>query len=179
MVETKEFAILFKKIIINEEIEEFIPIKVIEGNYNYEDKWFTDEDDIPYLHIEITPSRTVGYACRTKIELMKNSLSEESVEKIKNEIYEYSKKFTYQRDKTRNEPIIATDKETGSEYLFEDLDNFEEYNDYSKESDYETNDIRDMTPLEIEEQIKKTIKGQDQAIKKLLWHYGQQLILEN
>lgn len=170
MVEKKEFAIIFRKKNISDEITEFIPMRVIEGMYNQEDNYFNDtKDGVAYLHMEITPSSTVGYGCRTTIEVIKDSISNESLEKIKAEMLEYANQFTYTRDLTRSEFIIAVNKETGDEKLFEDIDNMPESIDNRKQSLNSGNgDILDMTPLEIESEIRKTIKGQDEAIRKIV-----------
>lgn len=170
MVEKKELAILFRKKNISDEITEFIPMRVIEGMYNKEDNWFNDtKDGIAYLHMEITPSTTVGYACRTTIEVIKDSISKESIEKIKSEMLEYAKQFTYTRDLTRNEFIIAVNKENGDESLFTDIDNMPEEIENKRQSlNSGDGDILDMTPIEIEDAIKKTIKGQDEAVRKIV-----------
>ena len=128
MVEKKEFVILFIKKNINEFETEFIPHKVIEGMYDKENNWFYDtKDGIQYLHIDVTPSTTVGYGCRTTLEIVKDSLSEESIEKIKKEMLDYANQFVYKRDLSRNEFIVTTNKKTGEERLFEDADNMPEF----------------------------------------------------
>ena len=119
MVEKKEFVVLFIKKKIDESVTEFIPHRVVEGIYDKENNWFNDtKDGIPYLHIDITPSSTVGYGLRTTIELKKESISKELLESIKKEILDYAKKFTYQRDLSRDEYIIATNKENDDQSLF-------------------------------------------------------------
>lgn len=169
MVEKIELAILFRKKNISEEITEFIPMRVIEGTFDKENNWFNDtKDGIPYLHIEITPSSTVGYACRTTIEIMRDSVSKEALEKIKEDMLNYANQFTYRRDLSVNEFIIATHKETSAESLFEDKDNMPEYQPRKDTFIPGTGDILDMTPSEIEDAVKKTIKGQDEAIRKIV-----------
>jgi len=170
MVEKIELAILFRKRNISDEITEFIPIKVIEGTYDKENDCFNDtKDGIVYLHMEITPSTTVGYACRTTIETSKNSISEESIKKIKEEILEYATKYTYTRDLLSSEFIIAVNKETGDESIFEDIDLIAGYeNDQKEKHKTGIGDILEMTPLEIEQGVRKTIKGQDEAIRKIV-----------
>lgn len=171
MVEKKEFVILFIKKKISEVVTEFIPHRVVEGIYDKENNWFNDtKDGIPYLHIDITPSSTVGYGCRTTIELKKDSISQQSIELIKKEILDYANKFTYIRDISKNECIIAINKETGDESLFEDADNVPEFTKKNKNGLLNTGfaDILDITPQDLEEEIKETIKGQDKAVRKIV-----------
>ena len=171
MVEKKEFVILFIKKNISEVVTEFIPHRVVEGIYDKENNWFNDtKDGIPYLHIDITPSTTVGYGCRTTIELKKESISQESIEVLKKEILDYANKFTYVRDTSKNDYIIAINKETGDESLFEDVDNIPEFTKSNKSGLFNTGfaDILDITPKDLEEEIKETIKGQDEAVRKIV-----------
>lgn len=166
MVEKKEFVVLFRKIEIDKTIEEFIPIQVIEGKYNKKEEWFEDDKKVRYLHIDMKlPNNVVGYGGRTTIEIMKDSLSTSSIEKIKEEMLKYAKKFTYRRDFSQNECIIATDKSNGNQYLFEDVDNVNEQQQEEKEADTDIKLL--LTPYEIENKIKTTIKGQDEAIRKI------------
>lgn len=171
MVEKKEFVILFIKKKISEAITEFIPHRVVEGIYDKENRWFNDtKDGIPYLHIDITPSTTVGYGCRTVIELKKDSISQDGIEILKKELLDYANKFRYERDISKNECIIAINKENGDETLFEDIDNVPDFTKTNEQNLSNTgfDDILDITPQELEEKIKGTIKGQDKAIRKIV-----------
>ena len=83
MVEKIELAIVFTTRHINDELIEYTPIRVIEGTYDKENNWFNDtKDGTPFIHIDVPSPNKIGYACRTTIEIMKDSLSEESIEKI-------------------------------------------------------------------------------------------------
>ena len=169
MVEKKEFAIIFIKKKIDEVITEFIPYKVIEGTYDKENNWFNDTTDVlAYLHIEITTHTTMGYGYRTTIELMPNSISEEAIEKIKQEILDYAKQFKYVRDLSRCDFITVTNIETGETELFKDIDNMPEFLQNKKANSSGEDDLLLKRPEDIEEQIKKTIKGQDEAIEKIV-----------
>lgn len=171
MVEKKEFVILFIKKKISEAITEFIPDRVVEGIYDKENNWFNDtKTGIPYFHIDITASTTVVYGCRTIIELKKDSISQDGIEILKKEILDYANKFRYERDISKNECIIAINKENGDETLFEDIDNTPDFNKTNKQGSSNTNvdDILDITPQELEEKIKETIKGQDKAVRKIV-----------
>ena len=170
MVEKIELAIVFITRHPSDEIIEYTPIRVIEGTYDKENDWFNDtKDGVTYLHIDVPSPTNVGYACRTTIEVMKDSLSEQSIEKIKEDMLDYAKQFTYTRDRSRNDCIVAQNKETKDEYLFEDIDTYpEELSQKSGSLNMGDNEILLMTPKEIEDQVKRSIKGQDEAIRKIV-----------
>lgn len=169
MVEKKEFVILFIKKKLDEARTEFIPYKVVEGTFDAENNWFNDtEDGLTYIHIENTPSTTIGYGCRTTIELKKDSISQISINKLKEEILEYAKKYQYLRDISKGEFIIATDPITGYETLFEDIDNTPTFKNNNGLLNTGFDCILDITPIELEEKIKTTIKGQDAAVRKIV-----------
>lgn len=171
MVEKKEFVILFIKKKLDEARTEIIPYRVVEGTYDKENNWFNVlEDGLAYIHIEITPSSTIGYGCRTTIEFKKDSISQNGINKLKEEILEYAKKFKYIRDISKSEYIIATNIETGSDSLFEDIDTINELKSSQKNEPFNNGfaNILDITPYELEQQIKSTIKGQDEAIRKIV-----------
>lgn len=171
MVEKKEFVILFIKKKLDEVRTEFIPYKVVEGTYDEENNWFNDtENGLSYLHIEITPSTTMGYGCRTIVEFKKDSISQISINKLKEDILEYAKKFKYIKDISKSEYIVATDPKTGYESLFEDIDNSPTFKPKKNNGSLNTgfDDILDLTPMELEQKVKATIKGQDNAIRKII-----------
>ena len=171
MVEKKEFVILFIKKKLDEARTEIIPYKVVEGNYDAENNWFNvPEEGVTYLHIEITPSTTIGYGCRTTIELTKDSISQTSIDKLKEDILEYAKKFKYERDISKSEHIMVTDLETGTQTLFQDVDNKHNFKSNNQSGLLNSGfmDILDITPQELEQKIKETIKGQDEAIRKIV-----------
>jgi len=170
MVEKIELAIVFITRHPSDEIIEYTPVRVIGGTYDKENDWFNDtKDGVTYLHIDVPSPTNVGYACRTTIEIMKDSLSEQSIEKIKEDMLDYAKQFTYTKDRSRNDCIIAQNKETKDEYLFEDIDTYpEELPQKSGSLNMGDNEILLMTPKEIEDQVKRSIKGQDEAIRKIV-----------
>ena len=170
MVEKIELAIVFKTLHINDDVKEFLPIKVIVGTFDKDNNWFNDtKEGEVYLHIDVPSPKNTSYACRTTIEMMKESLSTDSIEKIKQEMFDYAKQFTYIRDRERNDFIIAKHKETGDEAVFEDIDNMPEFiKEKNGPSISGDNEILLMTPKEIENQVKRSIKGQDEAIRKIV-----------
>lgn len=162
MVETKEFVVVFRNEKTENDLIKFIPTKVIEGNYNDEFFWFVDKDGLTYAHIEDVPDGVLGYAHRTTIKYNKNTISEEYIENLKNELLKNVEMYDYIADLKRG-CIIATHKENGNEYLIED-DDYEEKIDDEEYKEIELN----LTPLELENKVKETIKGQDEAIRKIV-----------
>lgn len=170
MVEKKEFVILFIKKKISEFVTEYIPHRVVEGEFDEDNNCFNVlEEGIAYLHIDVTPSTTIGYGCRTTVEFQKDSISHDSINKIKEETLNYAKKFKYVKDEEKNDYIVATNIETKDEVLFEDVDNIQTLKK-SKNGSFNTglDNILDLTPLELENKIKETIKGQDEAVRKIV-----------
>lgn len=167
MVEKIELAVVFIAKNPNDEITQFIPTRVIEGMYDKDNNWFVDTTDgISYLHLDIVYGKQVGYGCRTVIEIMKDCISKEVIEELKDELFSYVNQFNYIRDKSRGDMIISIKKGTSEENIFKDLDSIPEY--LPNKTKRGSGDILDMTPLEIETEIKKTIKGQDDAIRKIV-----------
>lgn len=167
MVERVELAVVFIAKNPNEEITQFIPTRVIEGTYDKENNWFNDTiDGVTYLHLEIVHGKQVGYGCRMVIDTMKGSVSPDRINELKDELFNYVNQFNYIRDKSRGDTIITIKKGTSEENIFKDLDSIPEY--LPNKSKRGSGDILEMTPLEIETEIKKTIKGQDAAIRKIV-----------
>lgn len=164
MVEKKEFAIIFENELNDDNTMTFTPVRVIEGKFDSEYSWFLDsEEKIPYIHIEQAPEHVLGFANRVIINFDKYSISKEKLEAIKKELLENAKEYVYATNPI-NDCVIATHKVTGDEYL---VDNYED--EITKETKNEQAEIElTMTPLEIESKIKETIKGQDEAVRKIV-----------
>lgn len=175
MVVTKEFAVLFKRKRL-EEGEEFIPYKVIAGRYHEYDDWFIDSSDIPYNHIAQPTMSGTGYGSRVAIEKEEEFFTEENIKKIKADLLDYVKLFTYTRNTKINHYIVCKRKDGTEEILFEDLDTNELYKLYEKygnhvgndDNDDEYNDKITMKPIEICDKVKSTIKGQDKAVETIV-----------
>ena len=165
MVEKKEFAIIFENELNDDNTKTFIPKKVVEGKYDSEYSWFLDsEEKLPYIHIEGAPEHVLGFANRVIINFDKYSITKEKLEEIKQQLLENAKEYIYKTNAI-NECVIATHKVTGNEYL---VDNYED-EITEKEIEEQKTDIKlTMTPLEIESKIKETIKGQDEAVRKIV-----------
>ena len=189
-----EFAIVFnRKKTDNEFIEEFIPVRVVEGYYYDEEEFFVDVNQNVYSHIaELTEVGNV-YGIRTNaIEIMKNN-EKFTIVGIKKGILDKALKYQYFKntdiDSKEYGVVMMRDKETGEVGIFRDKDSDKFYEVYlldeqgkPKEEVTKDKDIKEekierekvpvYTPNEIITEIKKTIKGQDEAIEKivtLLW----------
>lgn len=164
MVEIKEFAVIFRNELTENGMMKFIPMNLVEGKYDPEYKWFVSTEGITYIHIEDVPENVLGYAYRIGFKFPKESLTEEEFNALKEELMNKIKKFEYIKD-PNNDCVIAIDKETGNEYLVENEDDEiipQKSNDTGK--DIELN----LTPLELENKVKETIKGQDEAVRKIV-----------
>ena len=183
---TKEFAILFKRVKKTDTVTEFVPFKVIEGTYVEEDRWFMDNDEIVYPHIAEPMYSGIGYAGRTTDTTLEKDATEEYYEYYKNEQLTRASEYIYIRDTSKDYYITIVDKETYANYVMEDDDTEEIYKQYDEEenngfvitvkregeateNEVEKNEPKmDKTPLEIKKEIIKTIRGQDEAVEKIV-----------
>ena len=188
-----EFASIFnRKKTEDELVEEFIPVRVVEGYYYEEEETFVDVNQNVYSHIaELTEVGNV-YGIRTNaIEIMKAN-EKFTIVGIKKGILDKALKYEYYKNNDIDSKdfgvILMRDKETGEVGVFRDKDSDKYYEVYlldnkeKKESPKENADENEepiervkadnYTPAELISEIKKTIKGQDEAIEKivtLLW----------
>ncbi len=164
MVEKKEFAVIFENTLNDDNTKTFIPLRVVEGKYESENAWFlSTEEKIPYMHIEETDHNVLGFANRIIINFDKYSITKEKLEVIKKELLENAKEYEYKTN--INECVIATHKVTGDEYL---VDNYEDEEPKEQGKEAKANIEITLTPLEIENKVKETIKGQDEAVRKIV-----------
>jgi len=172
MVVRKEFAVLFKRNKKDEYIDEFIPYTVVEGRYHEYDDWFIDLNDMTYTHIAQPTVSGIGYGSRAVIEKEEEFFTEEKVEKLKEDILDYAKLFTYERNSKHTYYIVSKRIDGSEETLYEDMDTDELYELHEKyseeEPDEEYNDKITMKPAEICNQVKATIKGQDKAVETIV-----------
>lgn len=182
---TKEFALLFKRVKKTETITEFVPFKVIEGTYVEEDGWFMDAGEVVYPHIAEPMYSGIGYAGRTTDTVLEKDATEEYYEYYKTEQLNHASEYIYIRDTSKDYYITIIDKQTYNNYIMEDDDTERIYNQYDEEENngfvitvkseeeakveeekYEPK--MDKTPLEIKNEITKTIRGQDEAVEKIV-----------
>ena len=203
--EINEFAIIFKrkqKEIEYELVEEFIPYKVVEGYYHETEDCFIDSEGNVYSHMASMDEIGNVYACRRNIAETINCdfNTNRTIGQIKNNILTFANTHEYYKgidesskeygiikikNKGNGKISIFEDKDTSMYYeLYETIQNSPE--DIPKENPKEIKESPNKlpeekksyeTPIELIDEIKKTIKGQDEAIETivtLLWmkhHY--------
>lgn len=178
MVEQKELVTLFKIKKLDDDIETLIPFEVIEGTYNEENCTFITDDETVYLHIEEAESNNFGYARRllTNINIDAEPNSVDSIEFIKERKLNTDKNYKYFRFTKEINKIYLKDKYSYTPQVMVDEDSKK----YKENTENETNEKESnpgylgikKTPKEIYEAVRKTVKGQDEAIKTIatcLW----------
>lgn len=190
-----EFAVIFIRQKNEEDLtEEFIPVKVVEGYYYEEEECFVDSEQNVYPHIANLVDFGNVYGCRYNIlNLIKNN-QEASIANIKKSILESIQKFRFFKHIDEDAPdfgiVTMLNKETNENLVFGDEDSDKYYKIYETAEEaqaaksaseekiteetptIEREKVDNYTPADIIEEIKKTIKGQDEAIEKivtLLW----------
>ena len=188
-------------------VEEFIPYKVVEGYYYDLDDLFIDSEGNIYSHIASTASVGNVFAGRRSIYETIKLNPNRSISQIEKNVLNFAKSHEYYKnvDESSAEYSIVKikNKETGKISRFEDKDTPMYYEIYStliaatevskeniKKSEISSHsDNKDKqnsskstikkyeTPLELINEIKRSIKGQDEvieAIATLIWmkyHY--------
>ena len=183
MVVKKEFAILYKREQKPDNTELFIPFKVIEGTYNETDNWFIDENDIAYTHIAEPATSGICYANRVIFEEDESVYNEEFTKKVITGLIDLANKVILTRNINNDYYINLKVKETGEDCIFMDNDTAKIYEQYQEAIDRNQEEIYNreinMTPKEIVSEITKTIKGQDEAIKKIVTSIWTMVNFEN
>ena len=181
MVEQKELVTLFKIKQLDEDYEALIPFAAVEGIYNEENCTFMTPDGLVYPHIEETIYPNIGYANRTITEI-DTSLEKDEFGSLDFEFerklnMDNSKKYLrlskepdriYIKSNYMNGLQILMDEES-KRYKEQQLKNEESSNQNKLERNISNGYIGiDKTPKEICDLVKKTIKGQDEAIKTIV-----------
>lgn len=178
MVEQKELVTLFKIKKLDEEYEALIPFAVVEGIYNEENYTFMTKDGIVYPHIEETIYPNIGYANRTITEI-DMSIEKDEFGSID---FEMERKFNMDNAKKYlrissepNKIYIKSNFMDGLQILLdEESKSYQEQQLKNEETSNKERNIQngyigiDKTPKEICDLVKKTIKGQDEAIKTIV-----------
>lgn len=191
-----EFAIILNRVKTNYEmVEQFVPVRVVEGYYSEDEECFVDVNQNVYSHI--ASLSTVGnvFLGRTPIMEVLGQYKDMPLVKIRQKILSDLLKYEFFKnvDETSDEycHVKSRDKETGKVYLFtdKDTDMYYEMFDKTKSISGESEEIpkenttdsktpveskkeAELTPNEVMKAIKRTIKGQDEAIETivtLLW----------
>lgn len=179
-----ELAVIFNRLkATNDKVESFVPVKVVEGYYCEEEKCFIDSEQNVYSHITSTSKIGNVFASRIDIIEILNEYKDLSINKLKEQLLIGMMKYDYIKniDETAEEycQIKAHDRETNEVVVFCDKDT--PSLDETEESQVTTSKVKaiekkvneeDLTPNDIANQIKKSIKGQDEIIDKiatLIW----------
>jgi len=191
MVEKKEIVTLFKIKKLDEEYEALIPFGVVDGTYNEENCTFMTPDGIVYQHIEEATYPNIGYAKRTIVDIDNDAKENDftSIDFAFERKFNTDTAFKYLRFiKEPNTIYIKSKFSNGLKTLIdEDSKKYKENNDKIKEKQIVNSNQTerknnknyddkiqsgylgiDKTPKEICELVKKTIKGQDEAIKTIV-----------
>lgn len=178
MVEQKELVTLFKITKLDNDIETLIPFEVVEGTYDEENCTFITDDGTVYLHIEEAEYNNFGYARRllTNINIDAEPNSVDSIEFIKERKLNTEKNYKYFRFTNERNKIYLKDKYSYTPQVMVDEDSKKYKENEDKELDESDSKPRylgiNKTPKEIYEEVRKTVKGQDEAIKTIatcLW----------
>ena len=173
MVVKEELAVLFERKIIDEENEEFIPCDVVSGEYNPINDMFVDSEGIGYFHIADRNASGICYAYRGDYEFEYNDSISDEIEKIKNNMFNHALEYDYIRDKGEGDYILTGKiEEDGDKILFTDIDTYKYYIKYDKEVE-EVENVSyeakiDGHPIDIKNKVTETIRGQDEAIERII-----------
>lgn len=173
MVEDKEIAVLFKRRIIDEYNEEFIPYKTVIGTFNEFDHWFIADNGIAFPHMTEPIMSGICYGNRYKLSEYSNNITKEKLLDIKKDLMAYSNMFIYKRNRDRSFYVLTFDKETLTEAVFYDKDTNYTYSQYDKYSldEFDISENRSIlsyTPESLTNKVLETVKGQDDAVKKIV-----------
>lgn len=190
-----EFAVILNRTKSQFElVEQFVPVRVVEGYFYEDEECFIDADQNVYSHIASLSTIGNVFLGRTSIIEILNKYKDMPLTKIKQKILSDLSKYEFFKnvDETSDEycHIKMRDKETGDIYLFSDKDTVIYYEMYSElnqgkniskehpkeitnnSTTIEREEKASLTPDDIIKLVKNTIKGQDEAIETivtLLW----------
>ena len=197
-----EFAVIFKRVYMDEDslVEEFVPAKVVEGYYYPDEEFFIDSEQNVYSHMASMEEVGNVYAARQSIAKLIKIDERLSVAQVKERILESVKRYAFYKnvdscsddynrikikDKSSGEINYFADKDTdyfyelyrgAKNYLTNGYKSENKENDEPREEKEQPMAIKEpektLTPDEIINEVKKTIKGQDEAIETIttvLW----------
>ena len=198
MVEVKpeDVAIIFEKEINEEGFVVEYPVDVVEGYYNEDDDRFVDTYLYTYSHLTRCEDGR-AFACRTKISDLCFEYPDKSLNEIKDLFFAEYNKYTFCHAFYKDEPVILmANLETNENKILMDIDtienlmcicdnddiddlmeNFRENKDeildeclFNNENKIESvSELKNkINPHNLYKEVKKTVKGQDEAIKKIV-----------
>ena len=154
-----ELVTIFKIERLNDKLEQLIPIEVIPGFYDEDEESFIAEDDTVYKHLEQVKYPSVGYFGRRPLYEDEDDdieITDEEIEKTARKQLNYYLDYIYIRHTDHPGKIFSMTPGEDIERIY-DID--------TKSS---SKNIEIDIPKEIEKQVKKTIKGQDEAVRKIV-----------
>jgi len=200
--EINEIAIIFKRKKSEYElVEEFIPYKVVEGYYYENDDCFIDSEGNTYPHMASTVEVGNVFAGRRSLYETLKLNTNRSLPQINRIILDTAKTCEYYKNvdesseeyniikiKNKEKGTLSNfnDKDTDIYYqMYNEIKSYQEHNkedntiDKNTQQQVENNNNNNSysTPFELIAEIKKNIKGQDEAVETivtLLWmkyHY--------
>ena len=159
MVEDRVIVTIFEIKRLNADIEELIPSKMVCGELDLNENMFIADDDV-YPHINDVTSDKGGFALRSLIRVEKDA-SAGAYDEVVDVLFKHVSSSKYYRfSADRNKVYIVSD---GVVSLLDDVDDISKY-----ENNDDSYEIELPSPAALEEEIKKTIKGQDEAIRKIV-----------
>lgn len=189
MTKYYELAIIFRKTVQEEDYVEYIPIKIVEGMYDEENRLFIDKNGRKYQHI-ITNPNNYGFLYRDNISDYKKNHPHLTIPLIKALILNSAKKQIYLYSEQKNHvPLILMKKKNIEENYKLTIDkdilhyyseNFPEmYNMLSSKVEVQSNDKEEKQKSPAEPHIELDINrmyaelidnviNQDEPIRKIL-----------
>lgn len=202
-VEVSEVAVIFEPIMDKEGFIKFYPVSVNEGYFDEEYEKFIDENLYTYEHFVDFPEGK-SFALRADIATLYKNNPDKTLNEIKQDILNNLRKYDYYIDYYEEQGLlIQEDKETGKltivldddtfdrcSFIFDTVDDIKEYedklngiekektkeNEINKEEKSINKEVK-ISPHKLYKEIKKTVIGQDDAIKQIvttIWenYYG-------
>lgn len=177
----EDIAIIFRRQISTDGNEVFKPIKVVEGYYDETDDWFIDKAGNGYHHITDYFESGNVFACRQKISDIVSKAKNLTYNELKKQVLIAAKRYLYIKSYANPDQIVIIDTINKKQHILKDKDTNIIQENYSSSEDNQTKkepkaktnmkleEIDNssevlLTPKQIADKIKETIKGQDSAI---------------
>ncbi len=169
--DTIDVALIFEIKKLNDDLEELIPIKVVEGIHDDKSNTFKDKDNVIYEHITKAEVGTCGYGIRLTLDVRGNvdeseiepskipeleKIKKTALEKAKDHMFNYQKTFRYYRYPGNKERVFI--QEPGEAMMILDDD----------DSPKKDTKVKMRKAKDIVKEVTKSVKGQDAAVKKIV-----------
>lgn len=188
-----ELAIIFKPVLDNEGNGELVPIDVVQGYFDDEEGVFVDINSYSYPHL-LDLSMGRSFASRENIGQLMGQFPNNTLNEIKEMLFNEASSNSYvygaldeeyvvlvknKNDENANYKLLLDQESSERLMLFvEDSDILQKYESEFMQDDSEGKEIFSqekvttstlkMNPKNLYEEIKKTVIGQDEAIKKIV-----------